>query len=126
MSPAFKYFWGRLCLLVAAFALLWPTPLNILIKLMLALVVSAGAGYFLLARWRNEMGEQLSNVAQRRTAEKERLRAALAGDEDAAAAGDRVVAAESKAAKKAGKTDTSETGTSGDVTTAERESAEKA
>jgi hypothetical protein len=93
LSPAFKYFYGRLGLFVVAFVLLIPTPLNVLIKMMIALIVSAVAGYFLLAKWRNQMGDQLSAAAQRRTAEKMRLRAALAGDEEAAAAGDRVAAA---------------------------------
>jgi len=72
--------------------LLLPLPLNILVKAMIALVVSAVASYFLLADWRNQMGEQLAGAASRRTAEKQRLRAALAGDEDAAAAGDRAAA----------------------------------
>jgi len=90
MSPAFKYSYGRLGLFAVAFALLFPLPLNILVKAMIALVVSAVLSYFVLARWRNEMGEQLSTIASKRSAEKQRLRAALAGDEDAAAAGDRV------------------------------------
>ena len=93
MSPAFKYSYGRLGLFAVAFALLFPFPLNILVKAMIALVVSAISSYFVLAKWRNEMGEQLSTIASRRSAEKERLRAALAGDEDAAAAGDRVAVA---------------------------------
>jgi hypothetical protein len=53
--------------------------------------------YFLLSRWRNEMAEQLASVAQRRQAEKARLRAALAGDEDAAARGDRAAEAGDRA-----------------------------
>ncbi|MFF5296776.1 DUF4229 domain-containing protein [Paractinoplanes globisporus] len=89
MSPAVKYTLGRLGLFVLLFVLLLPLPLNILVKAMIALVGSAILSYFLLADWRNQMGEQLASVASRRTAEKERLRAALAGDEEAAAAGDR-------------------------------------
>ena len=89
MSPAVKYTLGRLGLFVLIFVLLLPLPLNILVKAMIALVGSAILSYFLLADWRNQMGEQLASVASRRTAEKERLRAALAGDEEAAAAGDR-------------------------------------
>jgi hypothetical protein len=89
MSPAVKYTLGRLGLFVLIFVLLLPLPLNILVKAMIALVVSAAASYFLLADWRNRMGEQLASAASRRTAEKQRLRAALAGDEEAAAAGDR-------------------------------------
>jgi Protein of unknown function (DUF4229) len=97
MSAALKYTLGRLGLFVAVFALLLPVPLNILVKAMIALVASAGFSYFLLRKWRDEMAEQLGSAQQRRQAEKNRLRAALAGDEAAAAAGDR--AADSAAAQ---------------------------
>ena len=90
MSPALKYTLGRLGLFVAVFAALLPVPLNLLVKAMIALIASAGFSYFLLAKWRIQMGEQLGAAAERRRAEKARLRAALAGDESAAAAGDRV------------------------------------
>ena len=89
MSPAVKYTLGRIGLFVLVFALLLPVPLAFLVKAMIALLASAGFSYFLLAKWRNEMAEQLGTVAERRQAEKARLRAALAGDEAAAAAGDR-------------------------------------
>ncbi|AGL13909.1 DUF4229 domain-containing protein [Actinoplanes sp. N902-109] len=93
MSPAVKYTLGRLGLFIVVFALLTPVPLNFLVKAMIALLASAAFSYFLLAKWRNEMAEQLGTVAERRAAEKQRLRAALAGDEAAAAAGDRVAPA---------------------------------
>jgi hypothetical protein len=89
MSPAVKYTLGRLGLFVAVFALLLPVPMNILVKAMIAVIASAGFSYFLLAKWRNEMAEALGSAQQRRRAEKNRLRAALAGDDAAAAAGDR-------------------------------------
>jgi Protein of unknown function (DUF4229) len=89
MSPAVKYTLGRLGLFLVVFVLLLPVPLHILVKAMIALIVSAVLSYFLLATWRNEMAEQLGAAARRRRAEKDRLRAALAGDEEAAAAGDR-------------------------------------
>ena len=89
MSPAVKYTLGRLGLFVVVLALLLPVPLAFLVKAMIALLASAAFSYFLLAKWRNEMAEQLGTVAERRQAEKARLRAALAGDEAAAAAGDR-------------------------------------
>ncbi|BFU47521.1 DUF4229 domain-containing protein [Krasilnikovia sp. MM14-A1004] len=89
MSPSVKYTLGRLGLFLVVFVLLLPVPLNLLVRAMIALVASAGFSYFLLARWRNEMAEQLAGAADRRKAEKNRLRAALAGDEAAAAAGDR-------------------------------------
>lgn len=94
MSAAAKYTLGRLGLFLVVLLVLLPLPLNILVKAMIALVASAGFSYFLLAKWRNEMAERLGAAAQRRSAEKSRLRSALAGDEAAAAAGDR--AAEKK------------------------------
>jgi hypothetical protein len=94
MSPAVKYTLGRLGLFVLVFALVQPVPLNFLVKAMIALVASAGFSYFLLAKWRNEMAERLGSAAERRQAEKSRLRAALAGDETAVTEGDR--AAEKK------------------------------
>jgi hypothetical protein len=90
VSPLVKFTLGRLGLFVLVFVLLLPLPLNILVNAMIALLVSFVLSYFLLADWRNQMGEQLAGAASRRAAEKERLRAALAGDEEAAAAGDRV------------------------------------
>ena len=89
MSPAVKYTLGRFGLFLVVLVLLLPVPLTFLVKAMIALVASAVLAYFLLAKWRNEMAEQLGSVAQRRREEKQRLRAALAGDEAAAAAGDR-------------------------------------
>jgi hypothetical protein len=93
MSPAYKYTLGRLGLFAVVFAALTPVPLNILVRAMIALFASAGLGYFLLAKWRNEMAETLGAAQARRQAEKSRLRAALAGDEAAAAAGDRAAPA---------------------------------
>ncbi|WP_229071742.1 DUF4229 domain-containing protein [Actinoplanes sp. DH11] len=98
LSPAIKYTLGRIGLFLAAFVLLLPTPLNILVKAMVAFIVSAVLSLLVLRKWRDEMAEHLGSVAARRTAEKERLRSALAGDEDAAAAGDRVAAADDRAA----------------------------
>ncbi|MCA2214623.1 DUF4229 domain-containing protein [Jidongwangia harbinensis] len=91
MSPAVKYTLGRIGLFVVVFAALLPVPLNLFVKAMIAVIASAAFSFFLLAKWRLEMAEQLSSAAQRRAAEKKRLRAALAGDEDAAAEGDRAV-----------------------------------
>jgi hypothetical protein len=94
MSAAVKYTLGRLGLFIVVFGLILPVPLNFLVKAMIALVASAGFSYFLLAKWRNEMAESLGSAAERRRAEKIRLRAALAGDEAAAAAGDRAADAD--------------------------------
>ncbi|MBM2617947.1 DUF4229 domain-containing protein [Actinoplanes sp. LDG1-06] len=89
MSPAIKYTLGRIGLFVIVLGALSFAPLNLLVAGMIAIVVSAVASYFLLAKWRNEMNEQLAGAVTRRKAEKDRLRAALAGDEEAASEGDR-------------------------------------
>lgn len=94
MSPAIKYTLGRFGLFAASFTALLPVPLNLLVKLMVAFVASAALSFLLLRKWRDEMAEQLGSMAARRAAEKERLRSALAGDETAASAGDRVAAAD--------------------------------
>lgn len=89
MSLAVKYTLGRFGLFLVILGVLLQFPLNFLVSAMIALIGSAVLSYFVLAKWRNQMAEQLGSMASRRAAEKERLRAALAGDEDAAAAGDR-------------------------------------
>jgi hypothetical protein len=84
MSPAVKYTLGRIGLFLAVALALWPVNMNIFLKLMLAVVFSAAASFFLLKTWRNEMAEQVAGAVQRRQAEKERLRAALSGDDQSA------------------------------------------
>lgn len=81
MNPALKYTLGRIGLFVVVFLALLPVDLNIFLKLMLALVFSAALSFFLLRGWRDEMAHQLADAAQRRKADKERLRSALAGDD---------------------------------------------
>jgi hypothetical protein len=132
MSPAVKYTLGRLGLFVIVFAALLPLPLNILVKAMIAFVASAGFAFFVLRGWRNEMAEQLGSVAQRRSAEKERLRSALAGDDEAAAAGDRVAAADAKGdtvtaadAETAGSADTDEAAAAGELKAGKKSDAGK-
>jgi hypothetical protein len=56
--------------------------MNVLLKLMIALVVSAGLSYFLLKSLRTDVSDRLSENARRRIEEKHRLRAALAGDDE--------------------------------------------
>lgn len=90
MSAAVKYTLARFGMFAAVFLALLPVPMNLLVKAMLALVASAAFSFLLLRRWRDEMAEQLASMARRRGAEKERLRAALAGDDSPAAAGDRL------------------------------------
>ncbi|GIJ26558.1 hypothetical protein Vqi01_17200 [Micromonospora qiuiae] len=83
MSAAVKYTLGRIGLFVIVVAALWPVDMNIFLKLMVALLFSAALSFFLLKRWRDEMAEEMAVAAVRRRSEKERLRAALAGEEQA-------------------------------------------
>jgi hypothetical protein len=82
MNPALKYTLGRLGLFVACALVLLPVPLNIWIKLMVAVVASFALQFVVLRKWRLEMINQVDATMARRRQEKERLRAALAGDED--------------------------------------------
>jgi hypothetical protein len=81
VSPAVKYTLGRIGLFLAVLLALWPVQLNILIKLMLAIVFSAALAFFLLRGWRDEMAQQMAEAVERRRTEKQRLRSALAGEE---------------------------------------------
>jgi len=56
--------------------------MDMLVRLMIALVVSMAASWFLLARWRNEMAGTIERSMAKRNVEKEKLRAALAGDDE--------------------------------------------
>ncbi|MFF5172693.1 DUF4229 domain-containing protein [Micromonospora sp. NPDC000089] len=81
MSAAVKYTLARIGLFAVVVAALWPVDMNIFLKLMLALAFSAAASFFLLRGWRDEMAEEMAAAAERRRAEKEQLRSALAGDD---------------------------------------------
>jgi hypothetical protein len=84
MNPVVKYTLGRLGLFLACALVLVPVPvpLSIWIKLMVALLASIALQFVLLRKWRREMIAYVDASMARRRAEKERLRAALAGDED--------------------------------------------
>jgi hypothetical protein len=87
MKPAVKYTLGRLCLfLVCAFLAfgLLPRDLNDFLKLMVALVASLPLSYVVLRKWREELAGQYLTGRARRVEEKERLRAALAGEDEPA------------------------------------------
>jgi uncharacterized membrane protein YccC len=86
MNPGLKYTLARfgillVCLIPAVF--LFPNA-NLLLKLLIAFLVSAILSFFLLRQWRDEVAEQLSANAIRRSGEKQRLRAALAGEDEEA------------------------------------------
>jgi predicted Kef-type K+ transport protein len=82
MSPVIKYTLARVGLFAAVFAALLPIDLDIFIKLAVALVASAGFSFILLRGLRDQVANQMAASAERRKAEKDRLRAALAGDDE--------------------------------------------
>jgi hypothetical protein len=81
VSPALKYTFGRIGLFIAAFLVLLPIPINLFLKLAIAIVLSAALSYFVLRGWREQYSLQLQNAIERRRAEKEKLRSALAGED---------------------------------------------
>jgi Protein of unknown function (DUF4229) len=81
MSPTAKYTLGRIGLFVLVLLVLLPVHMNVFLKLMIALVFSAALSFFLLRGWRDQMAGALAKAAQRRRAERDRLRSALAGED---------------------------------------------
>ena len=71
MNASLKYTLGRIGLFLVVLAALLPVPVSLLLKLMIAVLVSALLAYFLLRGWRDEMAASLAEGAQRRRAEKE-------------------------------------------------------
>ena len=85
MNPMLKYTLARVGIFVACAALalvLLPRDMTLLLKLLIALVVSSTASFFLLRPWADELAERMSTNTRRRRDEKERLRAALAGEDE--------------------------------------------
>jgi uncharacterized membrane protein len=80
-----KFTLGRVGLFVVLSLVLWPVPIDLLLKLMLAIIGSFGLQFVVLRKWRMEMIGQVDEVASRRRAEKEKLRAALAGEDEPSA-----------------------------------------
>lgn len=87
LSPATKYTLARVGMFVVLALALTPLHVDLLLRLMIALVVTAVASWFLLAKWRDEMADTIGRSMAQRKEEKERLRAALAGDEEREATG---------------------------------------
>jgi uncharacterized membrane protein YqjE len=82
MNAIGKYTLGRIGLFLLVLLALWPVPrLDLLVKLLVAVVVSFALSWFLLRTWRDEMSAELADRMARRRQEKERLRAALAGED---------------------------------------------
>ncbi|MGY0234874.1 DUF4229 domain-containing protein [Longispora urticae] len=86
MSPFVKYTLARLGMFAAIMVvlLLLPIPVSLVVKVMIALLISLVLSFFLLKKMRDEMSDYIAGSVERRKAEKDKLRAALAGeDEDA-------------------------------------------
>lgn len=83
MSPLAKYSFARLGLFLGAAIVVFAIPmeLNALLRLAIALGVSAILSYFLLRSLRDRVAEQLAGSSRERADRKERLRSALAGDD---------------------------------------------
>lgn len=91
MTPGLKYALGRVGIFVACLvpaALLLPRDMNLFLKLMIALVLSAVLSFVLLRKVRDEVATQMSANSRRRVEQKEKLRSALAGDDEAGPADD--------------------------------------
>jgi Protein of unknown function (DUF4229) len=84
VNPTVKYTLARFGLFAAAAAvfLAIPVPVDVLVKLMAAVLVSALLSYTLLRRLREAMSVQLAGTMRRRAEQRDRLRTALAGDDD--------------------------------------------
>jgi hypothetical protein len=84
MNPMMKYTLARLGLFIAAAAILLVVPieLNPFLKLGIALIASAILSFFLLRKLRDDVANQLADGARQRADRKEKLRSALAGEED--------------------------------------------
>jgi hypothetical protein len=83
VSPLVKYTLGRIGLFLAVLLVLWPVPvLSPLVKLLVALLVSFALSWFVLRGWRDQLAADLADRVERRRREKERLRAALAGEDE--------------------------------------------
>ncbi|HEV7710402.1 MAG TPA: DUF4229 domain-containing protein [Asanoa sp.] len=82
MTPTVKYTLARLGLFVVVFAALIPVPMDIFLKLILALAFSAAVSFFFLRGWRDQMAQQLADKVDKRRTDKAKLRTALAGDEE--------------------------------------------
>jgi uncharacterized membrane protein YccC len=88
-SPIVKYTLGRIGLFLLVLLALSPVPqLSLLVRLLVAVVISFGLSWFVLRTWRDEMSAELAGRLERRRQERERLRAALAGEEEPGPAGE--------------------------------------
>jgi mannitol-specific phosphotransferase system IIBC component len=77
-----KYTLARVGLFVVVAAALAPFVHDLILALLISAVVTSIASLFILKRWRNEVAATLQTSMTARRAEKEKLRSALAGDDE--------------------------------------------
>jgi ABC-type nickel/cobalt efflux system permease component RcnA len=82
MSPAVKYTLARVGMFVVIALALTPLRIDLFLRLIIALMITAVAAFFLLRKWRDEMAANITTSMASRKAEKARLRSALAGDDE--------------------------------------------
>jgi hypothetical protein len=84
MNPVVKYTIARLTLFVAVAAALFIVPIDVspLLRLMIALLVSAVLSLVLLRGLRVEVAQHVAISTSRRAERREHLRAALAGEDE--------------------------------------------
>ncbi len=84
MNPMMKYTLARLGLFIVAAAVLLviPIELNPFLKLGIALIASAILSFFLLRKLREDVANQLADSSRQRADRKQKLRSALAGDDE--------------------------------------------
>ncbi len=82
LSPMVKYTLARIGMFVVLAYVLDLIIRNPLLAMLISAVVTAVASYFVLSKWRNEVAATLETSITARRAEKEKLRSALAGDDD--------------------------------------------
>jgi Protein of unknown function (DUF4229) len=84
VPPTVKFTLGRVGLFVVVFGVMLLIPgLDFFVKVMVAILASFGLQFVVLKKWRNEMISYIDSSVSRSKAEKAKLRAALAGDDDA-------------------------------------------
>jgi len=82
VNIAIKYSLARVGLFLAALLVLLPVPISWLLRVALALAISAALSWFVLRGWREQYSLAIQRWAERRKAEKNKLRTALAGDDE--------------------------------------------
>ena len=83
LPPMVKYTLARVGMWVVLTFVLNAILHNVILCALISAVVTAIAGFFLLSKWRNEVASTLETSITKRRAEKEKLRSALAGDDEA-------------------------------------------